>query len=89
MTNLTHKLMECLALNLGLDANYLVDHYAGELSYSMSLAHYPPIKQSSHENEPKNWSFSEYTDYNSLTILKQDNIGGLQVCIIDRYNLFR
>jgi isopenicillin N synthase-like dioxygenase len=39
------------------------------------IFHYPPFP----EANPENWGVGEHTDYGLLTILKQDQIGGLQV----------
>lgn len=77
MTRLGHTLMKGLALSLGLKASYFNEHYTGDPLCLFRIFHYP----SSRKNRDKSpqWGVGEHTDYGVLTILKQDNTGGLQV----------
>jgi len=76
LTVLGHTLMEGLSLSLGLEKTYFKEKYTTDPLTLFRIFHYPP-------NEDKNidplWGVGEHTDYGVLTILKQDNIGGLQV----------
>ncbi len=76
MTELGHRLMEGIALSLGLDASYFADRYTREPLTLFRIFNYPgdPIA----DDEPR-WGVGEHTDYGLLTILKQDDTGGLQV----------
>ncbi|HUI28420.1 MAG TPA: 2OG-Fe(II) oxygenase family protein, partial [Candidatus Kryptonia bacterium] len=74
MTQLGHRLMAGLALSLGLDEDYFARRYTGEPLILFRIFNYPPLAQSAGE-----WSVGEHTDYGVLTILKQDDAGGLQV----------
>ncbi|WP_375514511.1 isopenicillin N synthase family dioxygenase [uncultured Nostoc sp.] len=74
MTKLGHTLMAGIALSLGLEKSYFVDRYTKDPLILFRIFNYPPNSSSQSE-----WGVGEHTDYGVLTILKQDNIGGLQV----------
>jgi isopenicillin N synthase-like dioxygenase len=74
MTALGHRLMEGVALSLGLEASYLADRYTKDPLVLFRIFHYPPDTSPS-EDEPS-WGVGEHTDYGVLTILKQDDAGG-------------
>lgn len=71
---LGHALMEGLALSLDLPATYFADHYTREPLCLFRIFHYP---FQGHNGE--SWGVGEHTDYGVLTILRQDDAGGLQV----------
>lgn len=73
MENLGHKLMELIALSLKLDGQYFEQHYTKRPFPLFRIFHYPAGGESNHQG------VGEHTDYGLLTILKQDNIGGLEV----------
>jgi isopenicillin N synthase-like dioxygenase len=75
MTRLGHQLMQGIALSLGLAESYFAERYTAEPLTLFRIFNYPPLPEDSKEN----WSVGEHTDYGVLTILKQDNSGGLQV----------
>ena len=77
MTCLGHALMEGIALSLGLDAAYFADRYTADPLTLFRIFNYPGDPQSQGD-EPR-WGVGEHTDYGLLTILKQDDTGGLQV----------
>jgi isopenicillin N synthase-like dioxygenase len=77
MTQLGHSLMTGIALSLGLEASYFVDRYTSEPLTLFRIFNYPSQLKSS--NESYEWGVGEHTDYGVLTILKQDDAGGLQV----------
>ena len=77
LTNLGHRLMEGLALSLGLSENYFTERYTNDPLTLFRVFHYPSQVNSPELNAP--WGVGEHTDYGVLTILKQDDIGGLQV----------
>jgi isopenicillin N synthase-like dioxygenase len=77
MTELGHRLMEGIALSLQLDACYFAERYTGDPLILFRIFHYPALSQEQqHQNE---WSVGEHTDYGILTILRQDDSGGLQI----------
>jgi isopenicillin N synthase-like dioxygenase len=77
MTRLGHALMEGIALSLGLEASYFEDRYTADPLVLFRIFNYPGDPAAGGE-EPR-WGVGEHTDYGLLTILKQDDTGGLQV----------
>jgi isopenicillin N synthase-like dioxygenase len=75
MTQLGHTLMMGIALSLGLEATYFSDRYTNDPLILFRIFNYPPTPT---QQEPI-WGVGEHTDYGLLTILKQDESGGLQV----------
>jgi isopenicillin N synthase-like dioxygenase len=73
MTNLGHTLMAAIAQSLDLPPDYFHDRYTRDPLILFRIFNYPL-------SEPTDdWGVGEHTDYGLLTILNQDNIGGLQV----------
>lgn len=77
MTRLGHTLMSGIAQSLGLEASYFADRYTADPLVLFRIFNYPP-DPGWQGGEPR-WSVGEHTDYGILTILKQDDCGGLQV----------
>jgi isopenicillin N synthase-like dioxygenase len=73
-TRSAHALMEGIALSLGLEPDYFARHYTANPTILFRIFHYPPAS-------PKDeaWGVGEHTDYGLLTLLAQDDLGGLQV----------
>ena len=77
LTDLGHALMRGVALSLGLDRGYFRERYMADPLTLFRIFHYPPVApQPEVEGQ---WGVGEHTDYGVLTILKQDDVGGLQV----------
>jgi isopenicillin N synthase-like dioxygenase len=72
MTTLGHTLMRGVAVGLGLHANWFATHLTDDPTILFRIFHYPPGDESG-------WGVGEHTDYGLLTILLQDDRGGLQV----------
>jgi len=77
MTGLAHALMRGIALSLGLDANYFFDRYTRDPLILFRIFNYPGMPARAPSSD--RWGVGEHTDYGVLTILKQDDVGGLQV----------
>jgi isopenicillin N synthase-like dioxygenase len=77
MTRLAHVLMRGVALSLGLDADYFFDRYTRDPLVLFRIFNYPGT--SARTPSSGRWGVGEHTDYGVLTILKQDDVGGLQV----------
>jgi polar amino acid transport system ATP-binding protein len=77
LTQLGHSLMEAIALSLALPASYFADRYTANPLILFRLFNYParPVPAGSDTQ----WGVGEHTDYGLLTILWQDDVGGLQV----------
>ncbi|HEX6903869.1 MAG TPA: 2-oxoglutarate and iron-dependent oxygenase domain-containing protein [Thermoanaerobaculia bacterium] len=73
LTRLGHCLMAGLALSLDLEESYFADRYTGEPLTLFRIFNYPPPAA------PELWGVGEHTDYGLLTILLQDDAGGLEV----------
>jgi len=69
MSTLGHRLMEGMALSLGLKASYFADRYTKDPLVLFRIFHYPRDTRPA-EDEPR-WGVGEHTDYGVLTILKQ------------------
>ena len=73
LTRLGHHLMAGLALSLGLEESYFTDRYTREPLTLFRVFNYPPPR------DPALWGVGEHTDYGLLTVLLQDDAGGLEV----------
>lgn len=76
LTQLGHHLMRGLSLSLGLPETYLYDHYTSDAFTLFRIFHYPGSISPEQEGQ---WGVGTHTDYGLLTILKQDEVGGLQI----------
>jgi len=74
LTAVGHTLLTGVALALDLDADYFAAHYTAEPTPLFRVFHYPPGAA-----DPDVWGVGEHTDYGLLTLLAQDEVGGLQV----------
>ncbi|HWQ35721.1 MAG TPA: 2-oxoglutarate and iron-dependent oxygenase domain-containing protein [Blastocatellia bacterium] len=74
MTRLGHALMRGIALSLGLDENYFAERYTADPLILFRIFNYPPGSGAEEE-----WGVGEHTDYGLLTMLRQDEAGGLEV----------
>ena len=63
-----------IALSLGLDARYFADGATADPTVLFRIFHYPAVPAGDDR-----WGVGEHTDYGLLTLLAQDDSGGLQV----------
>jgi isopenicillin N synthase-like dioxygenase len=80
VTRVGHALMKGIALSLDLPPAYFTDRYTKDPLILFRIFHYPPSAPRTEE-----WGVGEHTDYGVLTILRQDDVGGLQVKSRDRW----
>lgn len=73
-TRAAHAIMEGVALSLGLDRNYFRANLTALPTVLFRIFHYPASATEDH-----GWGVGEHTDYGLLTLLAQDDAGGLQV----------
>lgn len=76
MTALGHAVMRGMAVSLGLVPSYFDDRLTKDPVILFRIFHYPPLPPDGRDTL---WSVGEHTDYGLLTILRQDDTGGLQV----------
>ena len=77
VTRLGHRLMEGIALSLGLPDDYFAQRYTADPLILFRIFNYPT--QPVPAGMDVHWGVGEHTDYGLLTILHQDDVGGLQV----------
>jgi isopenicillin N synthase-like dioxygenase len=73
LTRLGHRLMAGLALSLDLEEAYFTDRFTADPLILFRIFNYPPPLDATL------WGVGEHTDYGLLTILMQDDAGGLEV----------
>jgi isopenicillin N synthase-like dioxygenase len=78
LTHLGHALMRGIALSLELEEDYFATRYMSEPLVLFRIFNYPPGPGTAGDGQPT-WGVGEHTDYGVLTLLQQDDAGGLQV----------
>jgi isopenicillin N synthase-like dioxygenase len=68
--------MRGIAIGLGLAPDWFERHLTGDPTVLFRIFHYPP-------GDDDGWGVGEHTDYGLLTLLAQDDLGGLQVRSLD------
>ena len=77
LTGLGHALMSGVSMGLGLDEDYFRRRYIRDPLILFRIFNYPHASAS--QRRETTWGVGEHTDYGLLTILRQDDTGGLQV----------
>lgn len=72
MERLGQALLSGLAQGLGLDADWFASNLTHDPTVLFRIFHYPP-------GTGDDWGVGEHTDYGLITLLAQDDCGGLQV----------
>jgi len=75
LTAVAHAVLRGMALGLGLDADWFHTHLTADPLVLFRIFRYPPELGTA----TPNWGVAEHTDYGLLTILGQDDLGGLEV----------
>jgi len=81
MTELGHRLVAALSLGLGLDSSFFDEHYTKDPLTLFRIFHYPAPGSGQEV-----CGVGEHTDYGLLTILWQDDCGGLEVKIKGKWH---
>jgi isopenicillin N synthase-like dioxygenase len=82
MTNLGHLLSAAVGRALGLADDWFASHLTADPTVLFRIFHYPPTTAEGARDGPaaeQGWGVAEHTDYGLLTILRQDDTGGLEV----------
>ena len=74
LTTAGQAVLTGVALSLGLDADYFAAGYTADPTILFRIFHYPPSPPAGVD-----WGVGEHTDYGLVTLLAQDDSGGLQV----------
>lgn len=74
VTKVGHAIMRGIALSLNLPIDYFQSSITNDPFILFRIFHYPAT-----ESKEDDWGVGEHTDYGLLTILKQDDSGGLEV----------
>src|SRR5260370_14391962 len=82
VTAVGQLLLRGIAIGLGLGPDYFLERYTRDPTVLFRIFNYPPSTASADENE---LGVGEHTDYGLLTLLRQDDVGGLQVWHRDRW----
>ena len=75
MTTLGHAVMRGVALALGLQSDWFARELTADPTILFRIFSYPPATR----HDEDEWGVREHTDYGLLTIVGQDDVGGLQV----------
>ncbi|HYB49067.1 MAG TPA: 2OG-Fe(II) oxygenase family protein [Streptosporangiaceae bacterium] len=74
LTALGQAVLAGVALSLGLDAGYFAAGYTADPTILFRIFHYPPSPA-----QTQDWGVGEHTDYGLVTLLAQDDRGGLRI----------
>jgi isopenicillin N synthase-like dioxygenase len=74
LTDLGQAVLRGVALSLGLEADYFAAGYTANPTILFRIFRYPPAEPTADD-----WGVGEHTDYGLLTLLAQDDNGGLQI----------
>ncbi len=79
MLALGHAVMRGIGLGLGLESHWFEQHLTADPTALFRIFHYPPQGEGPNQSGQNLWGVGEHTDYGLLTLLAQDEHGGLQV----------
>jgi isopenicillin N synthase-like dioxygenase len=84
VTAVGQLLLSAIADGLGLSQDYFLERYTRDPTVLFRIFNYPPATTGASESEDE-LGVGEHTDYGLLTLLQQDEVGGLQVWHRDRW----
>lgn len=76
-TELANRILEAMALSVGEDANFFTEAHSKEQN-TFRMLHYPALPENYQTEDGENRA-GAHTDYGSITLLFQDDVGGLEV----------
>lgn len=79
MTDLGQAILAGMAIGLGLDPRWFVEHLTTDPVVLFRIFHYPPHPPVDDRPGAPGWGVAEHTDYGLLTLLGQDGTPGLEV----------
>jgi isopenicillin N synthase-like dioxygenase len=75
-------LLSGIAVGLGLEKDYFLERYTRDPTVLFRIFNYPPSHASADDDK---LGVGEHTDYGLLTLLRQDEVGGLEIWHQDRW----
>ncbi len=81
VTALGQQLLAAIARGLGLSRDYFLEHYTRDPTVLFRIFNYPPGQTS------EDLGVGAHTDYGFLTLLRQDDIAGLEIWHDERWQL--
>ena len=82
VTAVGQTLLRAIGAGLGLGPDYFLERYTRDPTVLFRIFNYPPATVAADENE---LGVGEHTDYGLLTLLQQDEVGGLEIWHRDRW----
>ena len=82
VTAVGQLLLSGIAVGLGLESDYFLERYTRDPTVLFRIFNYPPATAGSAGDE---LGVGEHTDYGLLTLLRQDEVGGLEIWHRDRW----
>lgn len=79
VTMLGEDIMRGIAMALGIDENWFVENLTADPTVLFRIFSYPSRSDSGDSTALADWGVGEHTDYGLLTLLWQDDCGGLEV----------
>jgi len=76
VTAVGQTLLSAIGAGLGLGPDYFLERYTRDPTVLFRIFNYPPATVAADENE---LGVGEHTDYGLLTLLQQDEVGGLEI----------
>lgn len=76
---IAHQLFQGLAIALDLPLNFFVERH-NQNPFTLRLLHYPPIAEPLADAQLR---AGEHSDYGTITLLAQDDMGGLEIQTVD------
>ncbi|EGC36401.1 hypothetical protein DICPUDRAFT_151161 [Dictyostelium purpureum] len=85
--NLSNEILELIAISLHLPNDYFkTNNYNANPSSILGCLRYPSFNNDVDESDQQEkFGVSEHTDWGSITVLHQDDVGGLQIKSKDKY----
>ncbi|MFZ1889969.1 MAG: 2-oxoglutarate and iron-dependent oxygenase domain-containing protein [Candidatus Binataceae bacterium] len=82
VTGVGQLLLSGIAVGLGLGKDYFLERYTRDPTVLFRIFNYPPSHTSVDDDK---LGLGEHTDYGLLTLLRQDEVGGLEIWHQDRW----
>lgn len=80
MERVSRAVLGAMAMGMGLDRHWFDDDLTADPVVLFRIFHYLPAPE-----DPSAWGVGEHTDYGLLTLLAQDDVGGLEVRVDRRW----